>query len=63
MDEMPDVDSRVRFPWESGEREGVVVQQLGVGTLRPRVKIRPDGESADIELPIDVVEPVDDDAG
>jgi hypothetical protein len=58
MADVPDINSRVRFPWEAGEREGVVVQQLGVGTLRPRVKIRPDGESADIELPVDVVEPV-----
>lgn len=58
MKEMPEIGSRVRFPWETDEREGVVTEQLGTDTHVPRVRVRPDGETADVEFRVELVEPV-----
>ena len=53
---MPEVGTRVRMPWEAGTRDGVVTQQLGAGTQMQRVKIRPDGETAEVDYKIDQID-------
>lgn len=60
LDEMPDVGTRVRIPWELTTRDAVVTQQFGEDTHVPRVRVRPDGETADAEYRLDQIDLVPD---
>lgn len=58
---MPQIGTRVRVPWEMGTRDGVVTNQIGAETRKPRIRMRPDGETAEAEFPLDQIDLVTDD--